>query len=345
MNQQKTTDVGPVGLIPSGAYNPAATYSLLMTVLYDHDSWVCIAMDAEGNEKEITGIAPDDPEHGAENWQALTDGGRAAVAEAAQMRTEFNTWFGATAAAGIRKTVDDWIAQKQAQFNTWFGTDANSGVRKTFNDFMTLAQNTFRTWFGADDTEGVQKEWKDLKSEATSATNSANNAAELCEAWNTHPPYIGDGKTGDLNYWYIYDITAEQYVKGPYAKGDDLDWDSMPQADKDRLAQLVLEHIAFDNVPMENSDHAVKSSGIKAALDKKQDVLDFATEAECRAIVTMYGQASSSSDDSSSSSDEPSDSSDSSDDSSGSSDSSDDSTSSEDSSSSSDEPSSSSDSE
>lgn len=249
--QTKTTDVGPVGLIPMGAYNPAATYTLLMTVLYNHDSWVCIAMTAEGEEKDVTGIAPDDPTHGAENWQALTDGGRAAVAEAAAIRTEFNTWFGATASAGIRKTVSDWLTSVQTAWSNWFGADANSGVRKTFNDWFTLTQGIWTTWFGSDNTEGVQKEWTDLKADATAATTRANTAAGLCEQWNGHPPYVADGSVshpGDANYWYLYNITTEQYVKGPYAKGDDLDWSTMSQADKEALAQMMLDRLVFATI-------------------------------------------------------------------------------------------------
>lgn len=216
--QTKTTDVGPVGLIPKGSYSPTATYSLLMTVLYNHDSWVCIAMTAEGDEKDISGIAPDDPAHGAENWQPLTDGGRAAVAVATQVRTEFNEWFGA---------------------------DADSGVRKMFKDFMALITDTFYTWFGRDTTEGVQKQWTDLKTDATEATDRANTAAGTAEAWNTHPPYIGNGTTGDLNYWYLYDTTMGQYVKGPYAKGDNLDYDSMTPEERQRLIDDIKADLVF----------------------------------------------------------------------------------------------------
>ena len=283
--QAKITDAGPVGLIPRGAYNPATPYSLLMTVLYKHDSWVCTAMTPEGDEKEITNIAPDDPLHGAENWQALTDGGRAAVAEAAAIREDFDEWFGETENAGIRKTVSDWFTESQATFLSWFGTDANSGIRKVFGDFMALITDQFYTWFGRDATEGVQKDWADTKADATEATGRANTAAEVCEAWNTHPPYIGDGTTGDPNYWYLYNLATQQYIKGPYAKGEDLDWDDMSQEDKDALAQTVLDHIAFDDVPTENSDRAVKSGGLYQEFAKKQDRLTFASDADCNAAA------------------------------------------------------------
>ena len=219
--QTKTTDVGPVGLIPSGEYSPSASYSLLMTVFYKHDSWVCVAMTDEGDAKEIIGIAPDDPTYGADNWQPMTDGGRAAVAVAAQVRTEFNEWFGATADSGIRRDVSEWFAAAKLAFTNWFGRDA---------------------------TEGVQKQWADLKEDATTTTSRASTAADVCEAWNTHPPYIADGTAlhpGDVNYWYLYDTAASQYVKGAYAKGDDLDYDSMTPEEKQQLIDNIKADLVF----------------------------------------------------------------------------------------------------
>lgn len=272
-------------MLPCGAYSPTAIYTLNNVVLYKHDSWICKALDAEGRPREITGIAPDDPSLGDLNWQALTDGGRAAVAEGAAVRSDFYEWFGATADSGIRRTVSDWLAESQATFLSWFGTDANSGIRKVFGDFMELITGKFYTWFGRDATEGVQKDWADTKADATEATGRANTAADVCEAWNAHPPYIGDGTTGDLNYWYLYDLATGQYAKGPYAKGDDLDWEDMSQEDKDALAQMMLEHVAFDNVPTENSDRAVKSGGLYQELSKKQDRLAFASVADCEAAA------------------------------------------------------------
>ena len=249
--QTKTTDVGPVGLIPMGEYNPAATYSLLMTVLYKHDSWVCIAMTTEGDEKQISGIAPDDPTRGAENWQALTDGGRAAVAVGIQVRSEFNDWFGATASEGIRRTVSDWFATVQNAWSTWFSqtkTEWTSWLNNTktaWTDWFNGVKSAWTSWFGADATSGVQKQWATLKADSTAATSRANTAAATAEAWNTHPPYIGDGTTGDLNYWYLYDVTTQQYIKGPYAKGDDIDYSTMTPEEKQQLIDNIKADLVF----------------------------------------------------------------------------------------------------
>lgn len=285
VTQTKITDVGPAGMLPRGPYLSTENYTLNHVVLYAHDSWICKAMDAQGEAIEISNIAPDDPTYGALYWQALTDGGRAAVAVGQQVRSEFDTWFGATASAGIRKTVSDWLtsvqnawtnwfgansnsgvrktwadwyAGVQSAWASWFGSDANSGVRKTWSDWFANAKTAWTTWFGSNASSGVQKDWKNL-------SDAVSEATDILNEWNTHTPYIGDGTTGDLNYWYLWNLTTHQYVKGPYAKGDNLSWNEMTQADKD---VLVAEMIA------------------------SLEEMGFATEAECRAIVTNYGQSS-----------------------------------------------------
>ena len=86
--QSKTMNAGPVGLKPKGDYSSTATYTLLDCVKYNHDSWVCKAMNAQGEAIEITGQTPAD---GSQYWQALTDGGRAAYNEGETARQKGNT--------------------------------------------------------------------------------------------------------------------------------------------------------------------------------------------------------------------------------------------------------------
>ena len=81
-------NAGPVGLKPKGDYSSTATYTLLDCVKYNHDSWVCKAMNAQGEAIEITGQTPAD---GSQYWQALTDGGRAAYNEGETARQKGNT--------------------------------------------------------------------------------------------------------------------------------------------------------------------------------------------------------------------------------------------------------------
>ena len=88
MNKTKTIDAGPVGLKPKGDYSSTATYTLLDCVKYNHDSWVCKAVNAQGEAIEITGQTPAD---GSQYWQALTDGGRAAYNEGETARQKGNT--------------------------------------------------------------------------------------------------------------------------------------------------------------------------------------------------------------------------------------------------------------
>ena len=75
MIKSKTSNAGPTGLKPKGDYSASATYTLLDCVKYNHDSWVCKAMNAQGEAITITGQAPS---ASSQYWQALTDGGIAA---------------------------------------------------------------------------------------------------------------------------------------------------------------------------------------------------------------------------------------------------------------------------
>ena len=120
---------------------------------------------------------------------------------------------------------------------------------------------------------------------ADSDHTAATTQTTLMEAWNTHLPFVGDGITGDANYWYTYDPATERYVKGPYAKGDNLDWDSMSEQEKQALANAVLAAIGFDDAPTPGSERAVKSGSLYNEFLKKQDVLIFATAETCESLV------------------------------------------------------------
>ena len=123
-------------------------------------------------------------------------------------------------------------------------------------------------------------------SAAVDATSYANEQGDYAKDWNDHPPYIGNGTTGDQNYWYLYDITIGQYVKGPYAKGDNLDWDGMTPAEKQRLIDEVLqtlEESGFDAVPTENSTKPVRSGGIYTAIQNETTARSQAVSGEAAA--------------------------------------------------------------
>lgn len=63
------------------------------------------------------------------------------------------------------------------------------------------------------------------------------------QEWNEHPPYIGDGRTGEKNYWYVW--VNHEYVRSAYAKGDDIDWNTMTQEEYERLVENVKQDLVF----------------------------------------------------------------------------------------------------
>lgn len=205
MIRTKTTNAGPVGLLPMGDYDPTVDYRFLMTVKYDHDSWICVFLDENGspykNDGTFLTIKGEAPSDESPYWKRMTDGGKHAYDEGETAKTKGNT-------AADKAS----LAQQKAQYATEQG------------DYAKL---------------------------------QGDKAKNL----NEHPAYIADGtadKPGDANYWYVWDYLSQQYIRAAYAKGDDLDYSTMTEADLQRL---------IDNI--------------------KADLV-FATPAECRAIVTGH---------------------------------------------------------
>lgn len=83
---------------------------------------------------------------------------------------------------------------------------------------------------------------------SSTATSNATTQANRAKAWADHPPFIGDGTTGDLNYWYIYDETTAAYVKSIYAKGDDLDYSTMTQEEIQMLIEDIKENLIVASI-------------------------------------------------------------------------------------------------
>lgn len=71
----------------------------------------------------------------------------------------------------------------------------------------------------------------------------AKGQGDVMKAWNEHQPYIGNGITGDANYWYIW--VDGRYVKSVYAKGDDLDYSTMTEQERQRLIDNIKEDLIF----------------------------------------------------------------------------------------------------
>ena len=70
MVQTQTTNAGPVGLKPKGAYQSATQYTLLDLVRHGYESWVCTAINQDGTAGTVTG---EEPTAAAQHWMALTD--------------------------------------------------------------------------------------------------------------------------------------------------------------------------------------------------------------------------------------------------------------------------------
>jgi len=121
-------------------------------------------------------------------------------------------------------------------------------------------------------------------SASTQAAALATRQAEYAENVADHPPYIADGteaKPGDVGYVYQWDYENQQYVRGIKIS---LDYDSMTDAEKQALAADVLAHIAFDDMPTQGSDNAVKSGGLYTALGGRSQ-LTFASIETCEDII------------------------------------------------------------
>jgi hypothetical protein len=120
-------------------------------------------------------------------------------------------------------------------------TDANNAAALA-NDKASLAN----------DKAGLANEKAALANEKATYANSQGNYAkaqgDYAKEWNDHPPFIGNGTTGDLNFWYLYDVTTARYVKGAYAKGDDLDYSTITPEEKQRLIDNIKADLVFASV-------------------------------------------------------------------------------------------------
>ena len=180
----KTVKAGPVGMNPKGAYSSSATYTLLDCVLYDHDSWVCKAMNAQGEAITISGQTPSSS---SQYWQALTDGGKAA--------------YNAANTANTAAT----------------NADTKAGLADT------AAQNA--------DTATAQAK------DATQRTEMAITKASRVNAYMVDYELKvtdHDGHTSSTN------------VRGE--KGEGIDYSTMSDAQKNELAQKVIQQICSQNV-------------------------------------------------------------------------------------------------
>lgn len=177
-----------------------------------------------------------------------------------QRQTDWTNFFSDTLATGCRKLWNDFWTLVTTSWTGFWGTSADdpNGVRKQWTDLRADAISATQN---ANTKAGLAQDAANLANEKAGLANTKANLAnekagyantqgdyakaqgELLQEWNTHQPYIGDGTTGDANYWYIW--YNGQYVKSVYAKGDDLHWEEMTQEEREQLAAMVLAELVY----------------------------------------------------------------------------------------------------
>ena len=116
--------------------------------------------------------------------------------------------------------------------------NATSSANTAARDANTAASN-------ANEKAGLANE---KATYANSQGDYAKAQGDYAKDWNDHPPFIGDGTTGDENYWYIWNAQTKTYQKSAYATGDDLDWNTMTEEQRADLVRQVKEDLAFATV-------------------------------------------------------------------------------------------------
>lgn len=125
----------------------------------------------------------------------------------------------------------------------WGGDASTGGKQVKGNRVQEYIKGEIADLHSAD--EQIEGSIADVIETAAADHERAEADHATSQEWNDHPPFIGDGRTGDKNYWYLYDITTSQYIKGPYAKGDDIDWTTMSQEEYERLVENVKQDLVF----------------------------------------------------------------------------------------------------
>lgn len=205
-----------------------------------------------------------------EQTRQTNEAGR--VAAETQRVTDWNNFFSDTLATGCRKLWNDFWSNINSLWTGFWGTSADdpNGVRKQWIDLHEAA-TADHVQAGSDHTRANQDHSVAESDHAMAdidhstagddhtragqdhtaseqATSAAIAQTEILEEWNEHQPYVGDGTTGDANYWYIWDSENYTYVRSVYAKGDDLHWDEMSEQEKEDLARRVLAELVFATV-------------------------------------------------------------------------------------------------
>ena len=159
----------------------------------------------------------------------------------------WNAWFSDVLPTGVRSIWTTWFGARQTEWDTMsteVGNATDMAVQAADNA-DSAAQNAQQKAGVAEDKAAIAAEQAQY---AKAEGDYAKTQGDYAKEWNDHPPFIGDGTTGDLNFWYLYDVTTARYVKDAYAKGDDLDYSTMTPEEKSELNDTIVQHIVSDNI-------------------------------------------------------------------------------------------------
>lgn len=177
----------------------------------------------------LVSIATNDKtsEENARIYQKRSDGTMIYIADLDQ--TSANAWA-------------EWLNTMKPQIQAAI-TQAASDHTRANTDHSTATSDhstsvTDHTTAQSDHTTSTEK-----SAYAKQQGDYAKAQGDIMASWNAHQPYIGNGTTGDANYWYIWVNGA--YVKSVYAKGDDLHWEEMTQEEKDDFFQKALDKLVI----------------------------------------------------------------------------------------------------
>ncbi len=139
--KEVTREMGQVGMVPKGTYDPNTTYKVLETVLYDHDTWTSLDNGNKGHT----------PADGSSWWQRQTDGGKHAYDEGENAKVQ-------AAAAGTKASEANLMAQaarEQAQSAQSASETANTQANRA----KALANNPPKVgadnyWYFYNETTG-----------------------------------------------------------------------------------------------------------------------------------------------------------------------------------------------
>jgi len=118
----------------------------------------------------------------------------------------WNEWFSDTLPTGVRSIWNTWFGERQTEWETMSTnvSDATELATEAAESAGSAASNANQKAGVAEDKAAVAAE------QAQYAKSQGDRAKE----WSDHPPYVGNDE-----YWYLWNETEQQYVRGEYARG------------------------------------------------------------------------------------------------------------------------------